>query len=178
MPSEKPPARRRATGGEADQLEHLVHPAAGQAVAVRHPQQVVAGPPAGVDRAASSSAPTSRSGVRSARYGRPPTSAVPASGASSPRIIRIVVDLPAPLGPTNPVTWPGGTVNDRPSTATVAPVALAQPADLDGWLSMVGDATEPAPAAVVTPRSGLRRPARGDARPARPPTGERTRRPG
>ena len=41
------------------------------------------------------------------RYGRPPTSAVPASGASRPRITRIVVDLPAPFGPTNPVTWPG-----------------------------------------------------------------------
>jgi hypothetical protein len=36
-------------------------------------------------------------------------------------MIRIVVDLPAPLGPTNPVTRPAGTLNDSPSTATVSP---------------------------------------------------------
>ncbi len=35
--------------------------------------------------------------------------------------MRIVVDLPAPFGPTNPVTFPGWTVNVRSSTATVAP---------------------------------------------------------
>ena len=33
----------------------------------------------------------------------------------------MVVDLPAPFGPRNPVTSPGSTRNDRPSTATVAP---------------------------------------------------------
>ena len=38
------------------------------------------------------------------REGRPLTSAVPEVGLSRPRIIRIVVDLPAPLGPRNPVT--------------------------------------------------------------------------
>ena len=31
----------------------------------------------------------------------------PASGCVSPTIIRSVVDLPAPLGPRNPVTVPG-----------------------------------------------------------------------
>ena len=41
---------------------------------------------------------------------------------------RIVVDLPAPLGPTNPVTCPGATVNDRPSSATVDPKRLRRPA--------------------------------------------------
>ena len=30
---------------------------------------------------------------------------------------RIVVDLPAPFGPTKPVTWPGATVNVMPSSA-------------------------------------------------------------
>src|SRR6476646_11140451 len=29
--------------------------------------------------------------------------------------------LPAPFGPRKPVTWPGGTVKDRSSTATVPP---------------------------------------------------------
>src|SRR5579864_7421641 len=37
---------------------------------------------------------------------------------------RIVVDLPAPLGPTNPVTWPGWTVNVISSRATVGPNRL------------------------------------------------------
>src|ERR1035438_6738252 len=42
----------------------------------------------------------------------------PADGRSRPRIIRIVVVLPAPLGPRNPVTRPGLILNDRSSTAT------------------------------------------------------------
>src|SRR5579859_1281602 len=66
-------------------------------------------------------------GCRSVRYGRPPTKAEPASGASRPRITRIVVDLPAPLGPTKPVTCPGATVNDMPSSATVGPNRLRSP---------------------------------------------------
>jgi hypothetical protein len=45
---------------------------------------------------ASSSAPTSGSGAACAAYGRPFTVTWPADGASSPRIIRIVVDLPDP----------------------------------------------------------------------------------
>ncbi|SLI22074.1 Uncharacterised protein [Mycobacteroides abscessus subsp. abscessus] len=48
-------------------------------------------------------------------------SAVPAVGVSSPRIIRIVVDLPAPFGPRKPVTCPGFTVKVRSSTAAVRP---------------------------------------------------------
>ena len=66
-------------------------------------------------------------GAAGDRYGRPPTSAVPSSAASRPRITRIVVDLPAPLGPTNPVTWPGRTVNDIPSSATAGPNRLRRP---------------------------------------------------
>ena len=41
---------------------------------------------------------------------------------------RIVVDLPAPFGPTKPVTWPGWTVNDIPSSASVGPNRLRSPA--------------------------------------------------
>ncbi len=48
MPSENPPARRRAASARPDLLEHLVHPPGGQAVVLRHPQQVVAGLPAGM----------------------------------------------------------------------------------------------------------------------------------
>ena len=43
----------------------------------------------------------------------------------------MVVDLPAPFGPTKPVTWPGWTVNVMPSSATVRAEPLAQPADFD-----------------------------------------------
>jgi hypothetical protein len=43
---------------------------------------------------------------------------------------RVVVVLPAPLGPRNPVTRPGLTVKLRPSTASVAPY-LGEAPDLD-----------------------------------------------
>jgi hypothetical protein len=38
-----------------------------------------------------------------------------------------VVDLPAPLGPANPVTLPGSTVNDSPSTTFRPANALVSP---------------------------------------------------
>ena len=82
----------------------------------------------GCSAAASSKAPTWLSGCRRLAYGWPPTSAVPSSGASRPRITRIVVDFPAPLGPTNPVTWPGWTVKVIPSRAMVVPKRLRSPA--------------------------------------------------
>ena len=40
---------------------------------------------------------------------------------------RMVVLLPEPLGPRNPVTTPGSTVNDKLSTATVDPYFLVRP---------------------------------------------------
>ena len=76
---------------------------------------------------ASSSAPTVRSGWLCCAYGLPCTSASPLVGRSSPSIIRMVVDLPAPFGPRNPVTRPGGTVNVRSSTAFVSPKCLVSP---------------------------------------------------
>ena len=39
-------------------------------------------------------------------------------------IIRIVVVLPAPLAPTNPVIWPAGTSKDTWSTAMSSPKRL------------------------------------------------------
>ena len=78
---------------------------------------------------ASSSAPTCRSGSASSRYGLPSMVAVPDVGWSSPRIIRIVVVLPAPLGPRNPVTTPGSMVQVRSSTARVRPNTLVSPAN-------------------------------------------------
>ena len=40
--------------------------------------------------------------------------------------IRMVVDLPEPLGPKKPVTRPGGTSNVRLSTAVTAPKRLVR----------------------------------------------------
>jgi hypothetical protein len=45
--------------------------------------------------------------------------------------MRIVVDLPAPLGPRKPVTTPGLTVKLRPSTATFPPYRLVSPVRFD-----------------------------------------------
>src|ERR1700686_2542156 len=94
---------------------------------------------------ASSRAPTSRSGSGRSPYLLPFTLVTPASGASSPMIIRMVVDLPDPLGPRNPVTWPGFTSKDRSSTATVSWYRFVTPltsitiwsprrCGLNGWL--------------------------------------------
>src|SRR6266849_7338349 len=48
----------------------------------------------------------------------------PASGCSSPAIIRNVVVLPHPLGPSSATMLPGSIVNDRRSTALVLPNSL------------------------------------------------------
>ena len=58
---------------------------------------------------ASSSAPTWRGAFGRRRKGWPPMVTWPAVGWSRPRIMRMVVDLPEPLGPRNPVTAPGRT---------------------------------------------------------------------
>src|SRR5271165_5358876 len=46
---------------------------------------------------------------------------VPESRSVSPKIARIVVVLPAPLGPRKPTTCPAGTVKDRSSSAVREP---------------------------------------------------------
>ncbi|OKI06796.1 hypothetical protein AMK13_15300 [Streptomyces sp. CB02056] len=121
MPSEKRPARRRAA---------VARPVSSSTSRTRRgPMPLVTARPsrwwraerAGWTAPASSSAPTSRSGWRSEAYGRPLTVARPAVGASRPRIIRRVVDLPEPFGPRKPVTRPGRTVKVSPSTARVPP---------------------------------------------------------
>jgi hypothetical protein len=42
-------------------------------------------------------------------------------------IIRIVVDLPAPFGPKNPVTFPGATVKLISCTAVLLPYLFVRP---------------------------------------------------
>ncbi len=124
MPSEKPPTRRPATASRPVSCRTSVTRWRPMpllraievmwARAVRPPCRAVA----------SSSAPTSRSGRTRVSYLRWLMRAVPLVGASRPRMTRIVVLLPAPLGPRKPVTWPGRTVKLRPSTAVTAPKRL------------------------------------------------------
>jgi hypothetical protein len=49
---------------------------------------------------------------------------LPAVGASRPQIMRIVVDLPQPLGPRKPNTSPRRTSRSMPSTAVKSPKRL------------------------------------------------------
>src|SRR5207302_4690100 len=53
------------------------------------------------------------------RTSKPATLAVPADGGRKQVSMRIVVVLPAPLGPRNPTIWPFATSNEISSTATV-----------------------------------------------------------
>src|SRR6202451_3525193 len=57
----------------------------------------------------------------------PLTRTVPLVGRSSPAIIRIVVDFPAPFGPRKPVTTPGSTTKLSPSTAVLSPYRFVKP---------------------------------------------------
>ncbi len=70
---------------------------------------------------ASSNAPTCRGAFGSCRYVYPPMVTAPAVGWSRPRIMRMVVDLPAPFGPRKPVTLPGCTEKLRLYTAVFEP---------------------------------------------------------
>ena len=54
------------------------------------------------------------------RCGCPNSSIVPLSGTMMFRIMRMVVVLPAPLGPSRPYTVPRGTLSERSRTATCA----------------------------------------------------------
>ena len=47
--------------------------------------------------------------------------AVPLVGAMKPASMRMVVDLPAPFGPSRPRIWPAPTCNEMPSTAVREP---------------------------------------------------------
>src|SRR6185437_14758269 len=52
---------------------------------------------------------------------------VPSSASVWAVSIRIVVDLPAPLGPSSPKQTPCGTTRSRPSTAVIWPKRLTTP---------------------------------------------------
>src|SRR5687768_7553473 len=52
---------------------------------------------------------------------KPPTVIFPDLGGMKPVIMRMVVDLPAPLGPRKPSTSPRSTAKEMPSTARLGP---------------------------------------------------------
>ena len=67
MPSENPPARRFGDRGEADLVEHLVHPARGDLFDFASQRRCARADRLGCTHFASSSAPTVRSGWCSSR---------------------------------------------------------------------------------------------------------------
>src|SRR4051794_39660123 len=72
----------------------------------------------------------------------------PASGVESPTSIRIVVVLPAPLGPRKPVTVPGSQRNDTSLTTLRPPRRLVSPV-----ASIMGRSIGAAPLANISRRS-------------------------
>src|SRR3984957_12367359 len=67
----------------------------------------------------------------------PQTETCPVVGEMKPAIMRMVVDLPAPLAPKKPSTSPGATENVRSSTASLSPYRL------DRFLIVIIRAFEP-----------------------------------
>src|SRR3954452_9282725 len=59
--------------------------------------------------------------------GLPNTLIEPASGRMMSRIMRMVVVLPAPLGPRKPMISRGATSNDRSATTSVEPKRFQTP---------------------------------------------------
>src|SRR5690242_14153568 len=57
----------------------------------------------------------------------PSTRSRPSSAIAWPVSSRIVVDLPAPLGPSRPRQIPSGTSRSRPFTAVIGPKLLTTP---------------------------------------------------
>src|SRR2546425_1278317 len=69
--------------------------------------------------------------------GRPSTRPPPAVGCTSPSSIFIEVVFPAPFGPRNPKTVPGGTLRVRSRTAALAPKSF-----LSARVSSAGSVTD------------------------------------
>ena len=64
---------------------------------------------------------TSRSAAERLVTSRPPIKIWPALAISSPAIMRRVVVLPQPEGPSRVTSLPGSIVNDTSSTAVTSP---------------------------------------------------------
>src|SRR3954465_8535101 len=101
--------------------------------------------------------PTRRPGFGRPRSRPPRIWGWPLSGSERPTRIRIVVVLPAPLGPRKPVTVPGSQRNVtsettlRPPSCLVSPLVWIMPADSRpaGFAATVRGLRSPRPAAVA-----------------------------
>src|SRR5688572_30947908 len=69
----------------------------------------------------------------------PPTLTLPSVGGMKPVIMRMEVDLPAPLGPRNPRTSPRSTEKEIRLTATFGPKVFVKFSTLIIPASSVGD---------------------------------------
>jgi hypothetical protein len=125
--ADSPPGRRLV---EADELEHFVDAPRRYADGVGGDGEGLAAPAPGVLRRRVQEDADASSGVRQVAVAPPRMRASPLSGADSPTSIRIVVDLPAPLGPRKPVTVPGSQRNVTSETTARAPRRLVSPSTL------------------------------------------------
>ena len=130
IPIEKPPTRRGQLG-EPDHVEHLVDPTVPNAGGRADDARARTGPVARVEDAGVEQGTDVRAGCARSAYACPSKVARPRVGRTSPRSMRIVVDFPAPLGPRNPVTAPGRTVEAEVVDRGDVAVALGQAVELD-----------------------------------------------
>ena len=97
---------------------------------------------------------------------RPSSDRRPRSGSSTPAMIFIRVDLPAPLSPTSPITSPRRTSRSAPRRASTAPKLLTIP-PARRWAAAPGasarDRVPPSPGVTASrPRAGRARRGRHD----------------
>ena len=153
--ADTPPGRRLV---EADELQQRVDALRRHAHGVGGDGERLAAAAPGVlggrvEQDADASARAS-AGRGSARRGSVPW---PLSGCERPTSIRIVVVLPAPLGPRKPVTVPGSQRNVtsqttvRPPSCLVSPLVWIMPADSRpaGFATTVRGLRSPSPTAVA-----------------------------
>ncbi len=100
--------------------------------------------------------------------GRPNTDTLPSSGSSRPSSMSIVVDLPAPLGPSSATVSPAAICTSMPRTARIGPSGprkdLTRPRS---WISLVDPAGTPSSERTLT-CARCARPSAGPAWRARP----------
>src|SRR5580658_1779315 len=87
---------------------------------------------------------------------KPCTVARPELGASSPHRMRMVVDLPAPLGPRKPKISPGATSKETRSTARKSPKRFTRFSSLTaGPEPLPGGASQAEACATILPNPAL-----------------------
>lgn len=106
---------------QRDEVEHLLHPVETDPAGERERPQLVAAGPAGVEVGRLQQRADAPRRVLQLAVGMAEDKRLTEVGSARPRSIRSVLDLPAPLGPRNPVTVPWVSSNVNPSTATTEP---------------------------------------------------------